>query len=617
MTSQRYVLQECRKKILDGIVNGLVATSDDQEKAERMQQFDTLLLYQRRPAFGDFSLPVNTLSEQYGGLEPRHIAEMIRDSIVLPLHIKKEVKGGFLNFFVDREYLAEKALGEVFQLRDQYGTARDGKQETVIVEYSSPNYGKELHIGHIRSTVVGDVVSRVLKANGYTIIRINYPGDTGGHMDKVLVGLQEWYGGKLPDDPREAIKLMGNAYVAFEQAAGDTTNQDDGEKKEQRAALLKKTAATHKKIEDNDPKTCSLWERVCKLSREAHAITYEKLDIAFDITQAASSVSTKGKELVTAALEQGVALEYNGAVSIVLNKDHYLKIRSSDGNAVYATLDLGAAVSRAEEFNFDRMIYVVGFEQSAYFDKLFRALELLGYKQAKQCKHLATGHLVLEEGKMSSRQGNVVLLEDVLTMAVEQAKNVMREKNIREKDVQGAEDNIEEIAQAIGIGALKYFVLAKDPSSSITYNEQQAFNLKGKSAPFAQYAYASANSILQKVDYSKLVTAYVKLSRQIVEDSGQTPTMNFTTEVESDLIKKIADFPVVIQEVGTSLKLQSLTEYVHELATAFNRFYQETDAIVREQDILLKYSRVELVRGFQQTMKNALGILGIKVIEKM
>ncbi len=611
-----YVLEQCRETILTIVVDGLSTSESFDERKVLYDTLDKMLFNQKRQAFGDFSLSTSTLSEQYGGLPAEEITEMIQCSTALPSHIKTEVKGGFVNFFVDKKYLAEKTINDVCQTSNSYGHKLDKKDETIVVEYSSPNYGKELHVGHIRSTVVGDVVSKILSANGYTIVRINYPGDIGGHIGKVITGLTTWYEGKLPDDPAEAIEVMSKAYVSFEQATADNAPEN------QRKEMLKKAAAVNRAIEDNEEEASTLWEHVCTLSRQAHEITYSKLGVDFDVIQPASSVRSRGKELVDHALEQGVAADYKGAASVVVGKNQYLKIRSSEGTTVYATLDLGAAVSRAEQFHFDKMIYVVGFEQSDYFAKLFKALEKLGYNEAQQCQHLATGHLVLEEGKMSSRQGNVVLLEDVIALAVEHAKEVIQSKEKEKKDVgqDSGELTGEEIsrrASIIGIGALKYLILSKDPASSITYNEEQAFNLKGKSAPFAQYAYARASSILERIDLGKLVTQYLKTTTQLAEDCSSTGTLEFSTDVEYDLIRRIADFPVVVKEAGKTLKTQLLTEYIHTLATVFNRFYHETDTVVREEDILTKYARVTLIQTFQQTMKNALSLLGIQVLDKM
>ncbi|MFH1439794.1 MAG: arginine--tRNA ligase [Candidatus Woesearchaeota archaeon] len=664
------ILKQSRELVLETIVETMT-TEGFRDSFRKL--VDKNLVYQKRKGFGEISLPTPSLLDEYEGMSPKDIADMMRDVITdsLPSHIKIEQKGHFLNFHIDESYLQQKTM-EAVQFSN-FGFV-DEISETVVVEYSSPNYGKDLHIGHIRSTLVGESVSRILQAVGYKVIRINYPGDVGGHMGKVLLGLQIWNQSQLSDDPAEAMKEMTEAYVRFGNEVIDfgtiiedmyetmfSDNDDlkkfpkdwkaevinyiytepgdcfrllrtiDGttekppeevvqigkfileaysfEERQRTKQLLDRAMELNAMVERSDTYISGLWKKVCKQSELVHSEVYKQLFVSFDVIQPASTGTHRGKALVQESLRNGLANEQASGVSIAVNRNNFLKILGNNNTAVYGTLDLGIAVSRFEDFGFDRMVYVVGYEQADYFKKMFTALTKLGQTFSDRCEHLSTGHLVLEDGKMSSREGNVVLLEDVLNMAIDTAKKFMQERQSRERYSSASErslsnEKIDELAEVIGLGALKYLVLSKDPNSQIKYDEGEAFNLKGKSAPFAQYAYARATSILDKAGYDGNVKFDVDY---------------YKTKADKQLIRKIAEFPVVVQEAASKLKPHFIAEYVHELASEFNRFYNDSkdNPILKETDIAIKNSKLVLIDGFRTTIRNALYLLTIDVPERM
>jgi arginyl-tRNA synthetase len=402
-------LQETRQLLLEQIVASMGL---DTETVER------LLVYTKDDAQGDITLETFQLREFYGGMNPAEIADMIASSLMLPDFVSVEHKGPFLNFRLSDVYLAQHALDAV---TEQYGYKPvDHSQQPTIVEYSSPNYGKDLHVGHIRSTIVGEAISRLLFASGVHVVRINYPGDVGAHMGKVLTGIDEWHGGILPNDPEKAMTIMRQAYTEYERNVpsgkeGDSLVIDilpDSER--QRAYELRAKSATMSlNIEYGEQNTVSLWKQVCDLSRQAHALLYDQLHVAFDYIQPASSATKRGKAIVAEALKKGIAVQHGKEITVDFGQGQFQKLLAEDGVAVYATLDLGIAHLRYDALQFARMIYVVGAEQAPYFEKLFGLEQRLGYPYAAHCEHLATGHLVLSQGKMSSRKGNVTLLKDV------------------------------------------------------------------------------------------------------------------------------------------------------------------------------------------------------------
>lgn len=584
-----YVLQDVRSSLIEILVRELAPQGDE---ASYREQLGDALGYQEQPDFGELSLTSFKLMDLYGDMDPKNITAMVASNLQdrLPPHVRLDKKGPFLNFHIAPEHFADQVLKCVFNGGAMYGHQPQREEPLTIVEFSSPNYGKELHVGHIRSALVGNALVRLLRASGCPVFAINYPGDIGEHMGKVLFGLRKWSESTLPDDPLQAQSVMSEVYAHFE-----SEKTDASEKEAHRLNLA---------VEQGDAQAVSLWERVCSLSRAAHALTYDRLNIVFDETQLASTALSRGKQLVEDALNRKVASYYEGSVSITLTlKDKksqkerhgFLKIRNPEGGSVYGTLDMGIAVMRSEQLSFGRMVYVVGNEQSDYFVRLFAALHTMGYSFAEHCKHLPTGHLTLPEGKMSSRGGNVILLEDVLNGAVDNARQVLTERQF--------EGDIGATAESIGLGALKYFILSKDPTTTFVYDEQRVFNLEGKSAPFAQYAYARAGSILQKVNAADPASINYNSS-------------SYNTPAERLLLRQIAHFPVVVDSAASTLRPHLMTEYVHELASVFNTFYKECP-VMREEDQVVKNSRLALVHAFRQTMSNALGLLGIQVPEKM
>ncbi|MBT7368992.1 arginine--tRNA ligase, partial [Candidatus Woesearchaeota archaeon] len=576
------------------------------------QLLDRLLVYSKQDAQGDISLPCFELRDHYEVQNPAQAAGNVMQALQenLPDHISVTQAGPFVNFRIDQDHLANTTLETILQQQDSYGSTDTFEGQTAIVEFSSPNYGKPLHVGHIRSTLVGDVLARMFEAVGYNTIRMNYPGDVGGHMGKVIVGINEWNKGELPDDPQQAMEFMKTVYTEYEKAVpsgkeGDFLKIDllpQAEK--ERAHRLKAAAAeVNQQIERGDEPTAGLWKRVCELSQLQHAEIYRKLDVGFDQIQRASSATVRGKAIVVEAQEQGHVSEApDGALSADFGKGvGFVKFLAADGTAVYGTLDVGAAVTRMEDYGFDRMVYVVGSEQAPYFQKLFGLFGRMGYTDvAERAQHLSTGHLVLTKGKMSSRQGNVELLDDVLGAVQEHAYGFLEERASSRGESLDPEQATA-IAETVGLGALKYLIHSADPSSKITYDRKRAMSLSGKSAPFAQYTYTRAASILAKnEDY----------------DQDQFDPTHLDTEQEQTLVKRMAEFPVVLESAARSSKPHFITDYIHRLASAFNAFYTNVQ-VSKEEDAAIKNSKLVLVDAYRHTMQNALGVLGIQTLEKM
>jgi arginyl-tRNA synthetase len=587
-------LQRARHELLDHIVT--VFDADDVSRAT----LEECVSYTGNDN-GDITFKGFNLRKALREKNPRAIAERVQNS-TLPNYVTAELTGPFLNFTLDSAWFAQHTLDNV---DSNYGMQPAREGAPIIVEYSSPNHGKPLHVGHIRSTVVGEAVARLQETQGHKVIRINYPGDVGEHMGKVLVGLEEWAQGTLPDDPQEAMRTMSDVYVLFERCS--PSKDADREKLGPIIGSIADTLKTAAKqrtldIEKDVQAVVALWKLVSQRSAEQHATIYERLGIEFDHIQPASIATERGKELVKQSLEGGVATMYEDALSATVTIDgesRHQKLLATDGTAVYATLDLGVAAMRADDFNFGRMIYVVGDEQAPYFQKLFAIEEAMGLSYADVCEHLATGHLVLSEGKMSSRKGNAFSLDDVLDSAVARARLTIDEKG-RLDDT--AVTEAAEAAEVIGIGAFVYSILLKDPGSRITFNEDHAVSMQGKSAPFAQYSYARAGRVLENA--GAMPSSYNPV---VLQHSS-----------EQALLRQMARLPIVLENAAENLAPQHIAEYCHSLGAAFNRFYH--DCSINKLDDgqeELRDARLVLTEKFRKVMYRALDTLNIRVVERM
>lgn len=552
-----------------------------------------------KEGFGDYAFPCFALAKALGK-SPNDVAsglsKIINDSLKgrHPIQAVKPA-GGYLNFVANPVMLAGNVLSEILDGKSAYGSNGSGENKLVVVEYSSPNLGKPMHLGHIRSTIIGDSLVKILRFNGYRTFGINYFGDEGLHMGKVISAYEQW--GDIDDLTANPDKEMFRLYVKFE---------SELEKNPQLAAMAK---AVIERLEKKDPHYVQISELMRNMGTESFDRIYRLLGVSFDETTGGGYFSERGKSIVHDGLSRGIIVKKSfknkrgGLAPVEADEDASEAfgvelekfdlpdkvLLRSDGTAIYSTQDLGAAASRFEQHGFHRMIYVVGNDQDLYFRQLFKALELLGYQWAGDCCHLSFGKITIEGQKMSSREGNVVFLEDVLNDAIRLAG-----ERVRGRDFAASEK--ERISKAVGIGAVKYMVLSVDAGNNIDFSWKTALDLEANSAPYIQYTNARA--------------------RRLIERGGEAGHYNpeeIMSTKEQRLTRHLSRFPDTVDRSGSALKPNLIASYLARLADVFNDFYQNVRVIGSNES----NSRLALVKATQATMSTGLGLLGIEAPEKM
>ena len=546
----------------------------------------------------DISISCHNLANRLG-MAPSDLA----DSIISNLNCKKmfdldnlsSIKnlGGYININYDPKILAEQVLTEVLTFQDNYGKNSEGFGKFVVIDYSAPNIGKPLHVGHIRSTIIGDSITRLLNFSGFKTYGINYLGDSGLHIGKLITAYSLW--GKKENLKNEPEKELLNLYVRF------------GKESEHDESLEIKAKEVVKNLENGDNQYTQILSIINCASMKTFDKVYNLLDINFDETTGQSFFSNKGKGIVNDLIKQGKAdysaivkniqdfsMEENESNGVIVSLDEFnlpaKVILRSDGTAIYSTQDIGAAVDRFEKHKFDKMIYVVANEQELYFKQLFKILEKGGFEFADKCHHLGFGLIHLQEGRMSTREGNVVFLEDVLEKAVGLAKERLKTREFDEK----SEDII---ATQIGIGAVKYSVLQVDPVKDISFSWDKFMDFEGNSAVYLQYAYARATRI---IDQSKKGINHFKPE-------------HLTSVYEQNLIKTIAKFPEQVRLATEKMKPNLICNYAFSLAKDFNEFYKNVRVFGETEE----QSRLVLVEATRYVLNNSAKLLGIGLPDKM
>jgi len=528
--------------------------------------------------FGDYSFPCFILSKKEKK-SPDKIAENLVQKIKLPEEIEKiENKGAYLNFFINKKILAEK----VIKINANFGKSPVGKNKKIVIDFSAPNIGKPMHIGHIRSTILGDSLMRIYSFLGYKAIGVNYLGDIGLHIGKLIVAYELWLDkDALKKDPvQELLRL----YVKF--CAKEKTNLTEGVEEEfQDNEWTNHAKEKLRLLELGDKKTEKIWHDIRKASEKGFNKVYEMLNIDFNETVGQSEFSEHGKKIVLNALLNKIAKsEKDGAVYVEVDGQKKFILRSNQ-TASYMTYDIGAAVERHKKYNFDRMIYVTDFRQADHFAKLFRILKLFGYDFSENLVHLPFGIIKFGNEIMATRKGDIILLEDVLAKTIAKA-----EKEIKKRKTKGD-------AEKIGVGAIKYSILKTAPSADVHFSWEQALNFEGDSGPYIQYSYARASSIIRKA--GKFNKSKIKIS-----DLASS---------ENNLVKKISMFPEIVINSEKTMNPSIIANYSFELAQIFNEFYHSCPVIGDKSESF----RLILVDAFRTTLKNALYLLGIEVLEEM
>ena len=494
---------------------------------------------------------------------------------------------------------------------DNYGLKkRNSSGQRIMLEYSSPNTNKPLHLGHIRNNLLGWSVARILEANGHDVISVNLVNDRGIHICKSMLAWQKFGNGETPESSnKKGDHLVGEYYVKFDKEYKKQISEliekgmskDDAEKQ---APIILEAQEMLRLWEAKDTEVIQLWKTMNDWVYDGFGITYERLGVWFNKIYYESNTYLLGKSLVEEGLNKGVFYKKDdGSVWIDLTSDgldHKLLLRS-DGTSVYMTQDLGTAKQRYEEFNFDKHIYVVGNEQNYHFQVLKLVLKKLGCAWADDIYHLSYGMVELPEGKMKSREGTVVDADDLINEMVRTAREMSEELGkLNELDSNEADN----VVNMIGLGALKYFILKVDPKKTMLFDPKESIDFNGNTGSFIQYTHARIKSVLRKA-----VETGIILSDNLLQNIE-------LNDKEGELIKLIADFPETLSQAGANYSPALIANYIYELAKAFNQFYQEC-SILKEEDINVRNLRLVLSKQIASTIKQGMYLLGIDVPEKM
>ncbi len=512
---------------------------------------------------------------------------------------------GFLNIKLSAAFWKE-VFGEISSAENFGILPATGK--TIMVEFSSPNTNKPLHLGHIRNNLLGWSVSRLLEANGHKILKVNLVNDRGIHICKSMVAWQKKGGGATPESTGiKGDHLVGDYYVLFNdlykedvaRLMADGMSKEDAEKN---APILKEAQAMLVKWEQGDEEVVNLWKMMNSWVYEGFAKTYDSLGISFDRTYYESQTYLGGKSLVEEGLQKGILERIeDGSVWCDLTADgldRKLLLRG-DGTSVYMTQDLGTAKQRFEEYSLDSHIYVVGNEQNYHFQVLKLILGKLGFDWADSIYHLSYGMVELPEGKMKSREGTVVDADDLVAKMFDTAKETSLELG---KLAGMSEEEQNELFRIISMGALKYFILKVDPKKTMLFDPKESIDFNGNTGPFIQYTYARIRSILRKAAESGFVPA--------VSDG-----MSFN-EKEISIIKLLNSFPVKVAEAGAAYSPAVIANYAYDLAKEFNQYYHDV-SILREENAELRDARLVLIDTIAGVLVRAMDILGIRLPERM
>ena len=560
---------------------------------------------------GDMTIVIFPMLRQVKG-NPQQIGEAIG------AHIKQSAPNlvcdfnvikGFLNLVIADSYY----INFLNDIKDnpQYGLAAPNSKEALLVEYSSPNTNKPLHLGHIRNNLLGYSVAEILKAAGHKVYKTQIINDRGIHICKSMIAWQRFGNGETPESTGlKGDKLVGNYYVAFDKAYKTEIEQliAEGKTKEEaekQAPIFLEAQELLRKWEAGDAEVLALWKKMNSWVYDGFGVTYKNLGVDFDSNYYESNTYLLGKDIVEQGLAKGVFFKKeDGSVWCDLTTDgldEKLVLRS-DGTSVYITQDMGTATQRVKDYpDVKGMVYTVGNEQDYHFKVLFLILKKLGYDWASKLYHLSYGMVDLPSGKMKSREGTVVDADDLISEMQQTAKEISQELG----KLDGyTEEQKEELYRTIGLGALKYYILKVDPKKRILFDPKESIDFQGNTGPFVQYTYARIRSILRK--YNEVAT-------------GKPQVTNLPSELhekEKTLLRSIGQFPAVVQDAADNYSPALVANYVYDLVKDFNSFYQNV-SILGEQDPIKLDFRVALCRKISEIIAEAFKMLGIQVPERM
>lgn len=543
------------------------------------EEISQLIEIPPKPEMGDFAFPCFRLAKSYHKAPPM-IAQDLKESIGDQAFLSEiKVVGGYLNFYVDKAQYAQQIIDKYNNATD-YGCSDQGKDKTICIDYSSPNVAKNFHVGHLRTTIIGNSLYKIFSKLGYKVVRINHLGDWGTQFGKLIVAYKKW--GSREAVEEKGIEELMDIYVKFHEEA----EKDDSLNDEARAWFLK--------MEQGNEEALEIWQWFRDISLKEFMRVYNILGMEFDSFAGESFYRDKTADVIKCLTDDGLLKESQGAMIVPL--DEYdmppCIVAKKDGSSIYATRDLAAILYRKATYNFDRCLYVTGLEQKLHFAQVFKVIELMGNDYAKNLVHIPYGLVSLKSGKISSRKGNVIFAEDLLRESINKTTSIIEEKNPDIPDK-------EEVAKQVGIGAIIFNDLYNQRIKDVIFDWNKLLNFDGETGPYVQYTYARASSVLRKI--------------------GEVPdTIDYTLltdEASIGLLKEIERYPQVIKDAAERYEPSVIARYSIDLAHAFNKFYHECQ--INVEDKTTKYTRTNVVKIARYIIKDALSLLGIQCPEQM
>ena len=544
-----------------------------------VEKIEQLIEIPPKPEMGDYAFPCFQLSKIMRKA-PNMIAEDLKNELNSEGFEKIENLGPYINFFVDKKEFSKNTIEKILKEKDDYGKSNIGEGKTVCVEYSSPNIAKPFHVGHLFTTAIGNALYKMFKAEGYNTVGINHLGDWGTQFGKLISAYKRWVDEEALE--KNPIDELLRIYVKFhKEAEKDPSLEDEGR-------------AYFKALESGDEEAHALWKRFRDLSLKEFQRVYDILGVKFDSLAGEAFYNDKMDVVIDMLKEKNLLVESNGA-QVVMLEDYNMPpciILKGDGASIYATRDLAAALYRKKTYDFYKSIYVVGTPQALHFKQVFKVLELAGKDWAKDCIHVGFGLVKFADRKLSTRNGEIVLLDDLLNQSITKTADIIKDNESIE--------NKEEVAKKIGVGAVIFTYLKNSREKDIVFDWNEILSTEGETGPYVQYAYARAKSILRRAENVSATVDYSKLN----------------SKEEFELIKTLESFNKYILLALDKLEPSVLTRYVIEVAKEFNRFYN-AHSVLNLEDEVLKATRLKLVEASSQVIKNGLALLGIDVVEKM
>lgn len=559
--------------------NKIIELLSAQIDSMNAEEINGLLEIPPKAEMGDFAFPCFKLAKVFRKAPPM-IAVDLKEKIGCPEFLSRvEVLGGYLNFFVDKSMFA-KQIVENYLAADNYGGPAEKNGKTICIDYSSPNVAKNFHVGHLRTTIIGNSLNKIYSKLGYKVERINHLGDWGTQFGKLIVAYKNW-GSKEAVEEQGIDELM-RIYVKFH----DEAEKDDSLNDEARAWFTK--------MEQGDEEALSIWKWFREISLKEFMRVYELLGIEFDSYAGESFYNDKMQPVIEELKQKGLIKVSDGA-QIVELEDYNMPpclITKKDGSTLYATRDITAALYRKNTYDFEKCIYVTGLEQKLHFAQWFKVINLMGYDWSENLMHVPYGLVSLKGGKLSTRKGHVIYAEDILQEAIQKTRSIIEEKNpnIPDKD---------EVAKMVGIGAVIFNDLYNQRIKDVIFDWEKLLNFDGETGPYVQYTYARAASVLRKIGDVPAIYDYGVLS----DDASMA------------LLKEIARYPQIVADAADKLEPFVVSRYAVALAQAFNKFYHDCQINVEDENV--KYTRANIVIIVKAILKDALSLLGIDCPEQM